>query len=935
MRRAGSDNPGMRGPVTSAEETSSATLLDEGQEALGAMVSAIRRLVDGGSLDESLADLARGAALLTRAGVAIVRIAGPGRRSLVARAVYANAGAIETELAGSQVEPRSIGTDEVEFSTADGDSGAPAAVRRAAARAHAAAAWVIPVVVDGSPAATLELYRRGRSFSLEEQSLGRLAAAQLGVALDLARVLGVAEANAERARLSLELIGDALAAGSDESEAAEQVVRLATEATGAARALLWRIEPEGAPSFLAAHGFDELPHLPSTAEEVQRAVEERGGASGWVTTNGASGGGTSVSILPLGEPPAGALQLFFAEGPPPAGHAELLSAFAARAAVALRRTRRAQLVALGLKRSQTIVAVISQAIARLSLSHTLETAVERISELTASAHVAVYLREGERLTAAASRGLEGSHTDLAERLLELALGPFRSRGFLFIADMRRDPRLAGLEHVLAETGIRRALVVPLIVGDEVIGALAVYKTRARPYRMGEEGLLIALSSQLAVAVQNARLHEQTKQLGARLERTLESERRSARQLRGLFEISNAFARSLSLEATLDAVAKTMVDLFGLDAAAIRMPDEPGRELVTRAAHVADENIRDAAHAILARPQPMTAPLALAVKAREPVLLSAENVGHSPGHRLLEPFVVKGATAAVLPVATPAEVLGTLTLVSLDPARPLDAETVEAAMTITGQAALAIDNARLYQQQKDFAETIQRSLLPRALPEAPGLEIGHVYQSSARVDVGGDVYDFLLLEDGRLAVVLGDVSGKGIRAAADMAMVKYVFRALARLHPEPGDFLARANQVVVEEVALGKFVTMLYVVVDAVGGHVAAASAGHPPIRLICSDGRISEIAARGLALGIERGEAYSAERVDLEPGATVVLYTDGVTEARRDGELYGEARLDALLADIGGLPPQELADAILADCRAFSGGDLADDCAVVCLRLKG
>ena len=110
----------------------------------------------------------------------------------------------------------------------------------------------------------------------------------------------------------------------------------------------------------------------------------------------------------------------------------------------------------------------------------------------------------------------------------------------------------------------------------MIGALAVYKSRARPYREGEESLLLALSSQLAVAVENARLHERTKDLGEVLEATLDSERRSTRQLRGLYEISASFAESLSLDATLEAVTKTMVQLFDLDAAVIRMPGARGR-----------------------------------------------------------------------------------------------------------------------------------------------------------------------------------------------------------------------------------------------------------------------------------------------------------------------------------------------------------------------
>jgi serine phosphatase RsbU (regulator of sigma subunit) len=255
------------------------------------------------------------------------------------------------------------------------------------------------------------------------------------------------------------------------------------------------------------------------------------------------------------------------------------------------------------------------------------------------------------------------------------------------------------------------------------------------------------------------------------------------------------------------------------------------------------------------------------------------------------------------------------------------------MTVAGQAALAIDNARLYQQQKDFSETMQHSLLPSDLPAVPGIEVGHVYESSARVDVGGDVYDFLTLDDGRLAIILGDVTGKGIQAAADMAMAKFSFRALARMHPEPGDFLARVNDVIVDEIGAGKFITMLYVLVDRKAGTVACASAGHPPARVVGADGGVTTLAANGLALGIEAEQEYEAGETHIDPGMSVVLYTDGVVECRRDGELYGEERLDDLLTRLSGSAPQELAEAILEDCRRFAGGDLGDDCAVVCLRL--
>jgi serine phosphatase RsbU (regulator of sigma subunit) len=895
---------------------------------------AVRGLLEDGTLAESLDRLAEAAAGATASDLAIVRTLSPADQCLVARAVWSESAALAAELEASKLSLDGLDAEEIESFEPGADEGLPAAVRSAAVRARAETVSIHPVRVGERIVATLELYRSADTrFAERERALGRLAAAHVGIAVRLERT-----ANGERLgngrALPLELLGEALVAGADEAETAEQVVRLATLSSGAVGAALWRVEPDAPPSFLARHGFNgDAPDHGAGAEDVEAALADRQRAVAAHHVSGENGAGGTVTTMPLGEPPVAALQLYF-DGEPHTDELALLVPFAARAALALRRSRRVGLIATALRRSQTIIGVVSQAIAQLSLAHTLETAVERIAELTASGHVAVYLREGHRLTAAASRGLEGPHAELAERLLELALGPFRGRGFLFIEDMRRDPRLQGLEEGWETNGIRRALVVPLIVHDEVIGALAVYKTRARSYREGEESLLLALSSQLAVAVENARLHERAKELGEVLEATLDSERRSTRQLRGLYEISASFAESLSLDGTLAAVAKTMVQLFDLDAAVIRMPDARGEALEAKAVHVGDPALAETVGRLVALPQPMDAPLARRLlRSGRPVLLRPGTGGGQDAHRTLEPFLFQGGTAAVLPLATPGEILGTLTLLSLDPSRPLDLEIVELAMTVAAQAALAIDNARLYQQQKDFSETMQRSLLPSQLPQVGGVEVGHVYQSAARVEVGGDVYDFLRLEDGRLAVILGDVTGKGIQAAADMAMAKFSFRALARMHPEPSEFLARVNEVVVDEIETGKFITMLYVLLDAGAGTVASSSAGHPAARVVTADGAVGELGGHGLALGIDSDQEYEMARTKLAPGTTVVLFTDGVIEARRDGELYGEERLDDLLRRSGGLGPQELAEAVLADCKSFAGGELSDDCAVVCLRL--
>jgi serine phosphatase RsbU (regulator of sigma subunit) len=188
-----------------------------------------------------------------------------------------------------------------------------------------------------------------------------------------------------------------------------------------------------------------------------------------------------------------------------------------------------------------------------------------------------------------------------------------------------------------------------------------------------------------------------------------------------------------------------------------------------------------------------------------------------------------------------------------------------------------------------------------------------------------------LPDGRLAVVLGDVTGHGIDATADMAMAKFVFRSLAREHSEPSDFLAHANEVVVGEIAVGKFITMAYLTVDP-NGELLCASAGHPEPRIVHPDGTVTGLVCGGLALGIDAAQTYEQVRAELPPGGAVVLYTDGVIESRRGRELFGMGRMDEVLARNASQPAQVLADELLAACRDYAGGDLPDDCAIVVIQ---
>ena len=887
-----------------SSEPAQTTGSTETTAALGELARALRRVAEGSSLDDVLRSIADATLVAAAADVVVVRVLNDEGGLLEARAVSASSTSVAAELQGSRTAP----------------GAGPDAFRSAGQRLGFGIALELPIAFGDRELGRLELFRRARSFTAADEAIGRLAAEYAAAALAGTGGNG-AGAHELPAGDLLRLGGDALASAFDEERTTEEIARLAVQGTGARSAAVWRLDDDLQPHLAGAFGSDE--------PDERGVVEALGARTAFSTASGSW-------VLQLGQPAFGVLQLRFEQPVVPSDEVlDALTTFAARAAHALRSSEWAHRQSVELQRSRALVAVVGQAIAQLSLSHTLETAIERISELLGAERLAVYLLEPEedRLLEAAGRGLAGPHTRVAERLVELARGPLRGHDAMLIEDATADPRLAPVREQLAETGIEAAVGLPLRVREDLIGLLAIYPQRGRTPTPDELDLVTALAAQLAVVVQNARLHEQVKQRESERREALEAEQQASRTLRSLYEISRTFAQSLSLETTLEALVRTFAELLELDAVGVRMPDERGEALLTQALHVRDERLTEAVETILRRPQPLSPRLRGLFAGGRPLLLDPRIARELEGsYGLLVPFLEHGSTAAIVPISTPGEVLGTLTLLSLDPGRPLGHVDLELARSVVGQAALALENARLYQQQKRFADTMQRSLLPRFYPKIEGIELGGVYESSARLDVGGDVYDFLRLDDDRLAVALGDVTGHGIDAAADMAMAKFVFRSLAREHPEPGDFLAAANEVVVGEVALSKFITMVYVTVDPGSGDVACGCAGHPRPRIVTPAGEVTALEASGLALGVDAGQAYDEKRERLPVGGALVLYTDGVIEARRDGALYGEERLDALLSAHALLPAAELARAVVEDCRAFTGGDLTDDCAVVVIR---
>ncbi len=512
---------------------------------------------------------------------------------------------------------------------------------------------------------------------------------------------------------------------------------------------------------------------------------------------------------------------------------------------------------------------------------------------------------GGRLRAAASRGLAGPHAELAERLLELALGPYRSRGFLFVEDMRRDPRLAGLERVVEESGVRRALFIPLLVHDEVIGALGASSGSGRaPTGRGRKG---SCSRSRASWRSQSRTRACTS--GRRSSATSSSapsspSARGAPAARPLRDLAVLRREPVARRDARQPSRATMVELLGVDAAVDPHAGPAARRSRRALVHVADAGApKDASASLWPGPSRSRrrsragSPSRSGGRSCAPGTAAPEDAAP-----VLEPFLRQGATAAVLPLATPGEVLGTLTLVSLDPARPLErVETIDAAMAVAAQAALAIDNARLYQQQKDFAETMQRSLLPRALPQCDRARGRATSTSPRRASTWAATSTTSSCS--RTAASPSSsatCSARGSRPPRTWRWRSTSSAALARGRRRArGVPRAARTTSSSRRSSRGSSSRSLYALVDAerARGRVRER---RPPARPRSSTRAAGSrrSPATGLAArdrgrpGVRGGAGRSSS-----PAPSVVLYTDGVVEARRDGELYGEERLDRLLAE--------------------------------------
>jgi PAS domain S-box-containing protein len=411
--------------------------------------------------------------------------------------------------------------------------------------------------------------------------------------------------------------------------------------------------------------------------------------------------------------------------------------------------------------------------------------------------------------------------------------------------------------------------------------------------------------------------------------------------RFLAEAGQLLASSLDYEATLERVARMIVPRLA-DWCGIDMLDEHGDLVHVAVAHVDPAKVAMAREMSERYPPDMDAPAGVPAVLRggpaelyreipdELLVQGAQDEEHL---RIIRALGMQSAMA--VPMRIGDDTLGAITFVAAESGRIYDDDDLLFAQDLALRAATAVQNARLYEAQERVAHTLQASLLPERLPDLPGWEIHAAYQAGERgADVGGDFYDILPVEGGHL-VVLGDVTGKGIEAAALTSLVRHSARMAARFDPAPERVLALVNQVLREQARLS-LVTAVCALVedDGARARLTVASAGHPLPLLRRAGEPPQAFGSHGVLLGVDGDEDWTEACVTLGPGDTVLFYTDGVTETPGDVARFGEARLREAMTRAADGPVALLAE-IDRSLRDFQAGATLDDRAMLALRFTG
>jgi sigma-B regulation protein RsbU (phosphoserine phosphatase) len=398
-----------------------------------------------------------------------------------------------------------------------------------------------------------------------------------------------------------------------------------------------------------------------------------------------------------------------------------------------------------------------------------------------------------------------------------------------------------------------------------------------------------------------------------------------RSLRLLNQAAQKINSILDLDLLLEQVVSDVVVKFGFVESGILLKDEERDELVLTAIHGCTTGMKGARYKIGEEGL-------VGHVARTGETYYAPDVRDEPMYVACEPETMSEVD---IPLHLNGNLLGVLS-VQHPQLNGFGPEQIELLEGLAGHIAVAVENARRFQRERSDKEHlhtkeqearyIQQALFPKTAPFIAGLEVqGCCVPADA---VGGDWYDYIPLKGGRWGLVLGDVSGKGIAAALTMSATRALVRSFADASESPAAVLARVNQVLLDDLPGNKFVTAVYAVLDPAARKLTFANAGHPWPLFANGNAHFLQTQS-GLPLGIAPG-LYDEHEIQLAPGASVLFYSDGITEAANSsGEEYGIERL--LAGSSGDLSPESIIDEV---CNFSGSRVLSDDATVILVRSR-
>jgi PAS domain S-box-containing protein len=425
---------------------------------------------------------------------------------------------------------------------------------------------------------------------------------------------------------------------------------------------------------------------------------------------------------------------------------------------------------------------------------------------------------------------------------------------------------------------------------------------------------------------------------------LERERAGRRRASFLARAGEILESSLDFETTLRNVAEIVVPGI-VDWCAIHVVDDAGELNLVAVSHANPEKEQlawDLDARYPTRPDnPSGVPAVIRTGRTEVVtdvtdeMIEASAVDEE--HlEILRSLGLRGAIVA--PLRARGRTLGAITFVAAESERMFTRDDVDLVEELARRAGLSVDNARLYTERTAIAHTLQAELLPSSLPDIPGVRVAVRYRAAGELnEVGGDFYDVFARRDGGWAFEIGDVSGKGAEAAAVTALARHTVRTASLQPASPRELLEALNEALLVQRAGSEFCTVCLGELTVAGGRgsLTVALGGHPPALVLRASGEVEPLGEAGTLLGVFGDPDLTEATTSLGPGDTVLLYTDGVTEAGPTGAEIGDDGLALLLGGLRGLAPEAIVDAVEQAAVDAQDGRPRDDIALVAFALDG